>query len=80
MTKLVIQIPCLNEATTLPATIRDLPKRIDGIDVIEVLVIDDGSEDGTADVARVCGVDQVVRFRSHKGLAPPPSWPASMHH
>ena len=69
MTKLVIQIPCLNEATTLPATIRDLPKRIDGIDVIEVLVIDDGSEDGTADVARVCGVDQVVRFRSHKGLA-----------
>ena len=42
MTKLVIQIPCLNEATTLPGTIRDLPKRIDGIDVIEVLVIDDG--------------------------------------
>ena len=40
MTKLVIQIPCLNEATTLPGTIRDLPKRIDGIDVIEVLVID----------------------------------------
>ena len=69
MTKLVIQIPCLNEATTLPGTIRDLPKRIDGIDVIEVLVIDDGSEDGTADVARACGADHVVRFRSHKGLA-----------
>ena len=69
MTKLVIQIPCFNEATTLPGTIRDLPKRIDGIDVIEVLVIDDGSEDGTADVARACGADHVVRFRSHKGLA-----------
>ena len=69
MTKLVIQIPCLNEATTLPGTIRDLPKRIDGIDVIKVLVIDDGSEDGTADVARACGADHVVRFRSHKGLA-----------
>ena len=69
MTKLVIQIPCLNEATTLPGTIKDLPKQIDGIDVIEVLVIDDGSEDGTADVARACGADHVVRFRSHKGLA-----------
>ena len=69
MTKLVIQIPCLNEAATLPATIRDLPKHIPGIDSIEVLVIDDGSQDGTADVARSCGADHVVRFRSNKGLA-----------
>ena len=69
MTKLIIQIPCLNEASTLPATLRDLPTRIRGIDRIEVLVIDDGSTDDTADVARSCGVDHVVRFRAHKGLA-----------
>ena len=69
MTKLIIQIPCLNEASTLPTTLRDLPTRIPGIDRIEVLVIDDGSTDDTADVARGCGVDHVVRFRANKGLA-----------
>ena len=69
MTKLIIQIPCLNEALTLPATLRDLPTRIPGIDRIEVLVIDDGSTDDTSDVARSCGVDHVVRFRANKGLA-----------
>lgn len=69
MTKLVIQIPCLNESETLPQTIRDLPTHIPGVDVIETLVIDDGSTDHTSDVARSCGVDHVVRFRSHKGLA-----------
>ena len=69
LTKLIIQIPCLNEAETLPATLAELPRAIPGIDVIEVLVIDDGSRDGTADVARAAGVDHVVRLRRNKGLA-----------
>jgi glycosyltransferase involved in cell wall biosynthesis len=67
--KLIIQIPCLNEAQTLPATLADLPKSIAGVDTIETLVIDDGSRDGTADVARACGVDHIVRLRRNKGLA-----------
>jgi len=66
--KLVIQIPCFNEAAHLPATIADLPRRIDGIDGIEVLVIDDGSTDGTADVARSLGA-HVVSVPHNRGLA-----------
>jgi len=69
MTKLIIQIPCLNEAATLPATLAALPKQIPGIDTIEVLIIDDGSTDGTAEVARANGVHHVVRFKRHMGLA-----------
>ena len=50
--KLIIQIPCLNEEQALPETLKDLPKHIDGIDVIETLIVDDGSSDRTVDVAR----------------------------
>ncbi|HYD25019.1 MAG TPA: glycosyltransferase family 2 protein [Croceibacterium sp.] len=69
MTKLIIQIPCLDEAGSLPETIAALPRRIDGIDEIELLVIDDGSRDGTAEVARRWGVQHVVRHRRNRGLA-----------
>jgi glycosyltransferase involved in cell wall biosynthesis len=69
VTKLLIQIPCLNEADTLPATLADLPRQVPGVDVIEMLVIDDGSTDGTAGVARANGVHHIVRFRKRKGLA-----------
>jgi glycosyltransferase involved in cell wall biosynthesis len=69
VTKLIIQIPCLNEAETLPATLADLPKSLPGIDVVETLVIDDGSRDRTVEVARAHGVTHVVRFRRQKGLA-----------
>ncbi len=69
MTKLVIQIPCFNEATTLPATLRDLPRSMPGVDVIEYLIIDDGSRDDTAAVARANGVHHVVQFERNRGLA-----------
>jgi glycosyltransferase involved in cell wall biosynthesis len=67
--KLIIQIPCLNEEKTLPATIADLPRQIDGIEEIELLIVDDGSTDRTVDVAREHGVDHVVRLPNNKGLA-----------
>ena len=67
--KLIIQIPCFNEAETLEVTLNDLPKHIDGIDEIEYLIIDDGSHDNTAEVAKKWGVHYVVRFRRNKFLA-----------
>ena len=69
MTKLIIQIPCLNEAETLPTTLAALPRRVAGIDEVEYLVIDDGSDDGTAQVARQWGVHHVVSHRRNRGLA-----------
>jgi glycosyltransferase involved in cell wall biosynthesis len=67
--KLIIQIPCLNEAETLPVTVRDLPRQVDGFDTVEWLVIDDGSTDRTVAVARELGVDHIVRLTNNKGLA-----------
>ena len=67
--KLIVQIPCFNEEATLPETVRDIPKHIDGIDRIEILVIDDGSRDRTSEVARELGVQHVVRNKRNLGLA-----------
>ena len=67
--KLIIQIPCFNEADTLPVTMADLPRQVEGFDRVEWLVIDDGSTDGTARVARELGVDHVVNHTRNQGLA-----------
>ena len=67
--KLIIQIPCLNEAETLEVALNDLPKHIDGIDTIEYLIINDGSRDNTVEVARRWGVNYVVHFGQNRGLA-----------
>ena len=69
MTKLIIQIPCFNEEATLGVTLNELPRAIPGIDVVEWLVIDDGSSDRTAEVARARGVDHVIRLPKNRGLA-----------
>ena len=69
MTKLVIQIPCLNEAETIAATIADLPRAIDGVGEIEILIIDDGSTDATVDAAKAAGVHHVISNGVNRGLA-----------
>lgn len=67
--KLIVQIPCLNEEKTLPLVLKSIPKKIDGIDSIETLVIDDGSSDRTCEVAKKYHVNHILHHRTNKGLA-----------
>lgn len=67
--KLIIQIPCLNESKTLGITLKDLPRRVIGFKKVEWLVIDDGSTDNTSDIAKIHGVDHIIRFTKNLGLS-----------
>jgi len=67
--KLIVQIPCYNEEQTLPETVKDIPRKIEGVDHVEILIIDDGSSDRTVEVAKEIGVDHIVRNICNKGLA-----------
>ena len=67
--KLVIQVPCLNEAPRIAGVLENLPRTLEGVDQVETLVVDDGSRDGTAEVARLAGVDYLVRFPHNRGLS-----------
>ena len=67
--KLIIQIPCYNEAETLKIALDALPKQIDGVDTIEYLIINDGSQDNTVEVAKEWGVQHIVNFKQNRGLA-----------
>lgn len=67
--KLIIQIPCYNEEATLPLALADLPRTLPGVDVIEALIIDDGSTDQTVAVARGLGVQYIIRHKRNRGLA-----------
>jgi glycosyltransferase involved in cell wall biosynthesis len=69
VTKLIVQIPCYNEEDTLPATVRDIPRTIPGIDEVQILVLDDGSSDRTVEVARQLGVEHILRNKRNVGLA-----------
>lgn len=67
--KLIIQIPCYNEAGTLAIALGALPREVEGFDTVEWLIINDGSEDDTVKVAKECGVDHIVNFKHNQGLA-----------
>ncbi len=67
--KLIIQIPCFNEEKTLAQTVAALPRQLPGIDIIETLVIDDGSRDATVQVAETLGINTIVRLPHNMGLA-----------
>jgi glycosyltransferase involved in cell wall biosynthesis len=67
--KLIVQIPCYNEEATLPQTLADIPRQIEGIDEVEVLVVDDGSSDNTVAVAEAHGVEHIIRHKNNQGLA-----------
>jgi glycosyltransferase involved in cell wall biosynthesis len=67
--KLIVQIPAFNEEATIAQTLRDIPKKIDGITAIETVVIDDGSSDNTAEAARKAGATHVVQLKTHRGLS-----------
>lgn len=67
--KLIVQVPCYDEEKTLPATLRDIPRAVPGVDSVEILVIDDGSTDRTVEVAKDMGVDHIVRNKKNIGLA-----------
>ncbi len=67
--KLIIQIPCFNEEETLPFTLKEIPKKFNGIDIVEILVVNDGSTDKTLETAKRAGVDHIVQHMHNKGLA-----------
>ncbi|MDH5748546.1 MAG: glycosyltransferase family 2 protein [Rhodospirillales bacterium] len=69
MVKLIVQIPCYNEAETLAETVADIPRHIDGVAQVEIMVVDDGSTDDTVGVARELGVDHIIRNKNNQGLA-----------
>jgi glycosyltransferase involved in cell wall biosynthesis len=67
--KLIIQIPCYNEEHTLPQTVADIPRQIEGIDEVRIMIIDDGSKDRTVEIAKQVGVDYIIRNKHNRGLA-----------
>lgn len=67
--KLIVQLPCYNEEKTLALTVKDIPRQIDGVDEVEILIIDDGSTDRTVEIAKESGVDHIIKFNKNKGLA-----------